>query len=472
MGKKLLNNWGIKMLSVILAILTWVLVVFLVNPVVDSDPYEVTVKIINQTVLTHTDKVSTVIDNSTNINVSLRGTRSTLATIKSEDIIATADMLELIKWQSDISEEDSKALIGTIPIRIECKGITADNIFTSSQTVKVSIENKYSSEFVVNVSTNNTSPASGYAVGTLTSSVNTVTISGAESLIAKIQKVEAKIDVTNLASDKEFKNVALDLYDKNGDKLTLTQLEGLEFSTSSRTPYVNVIMELWKVRTDVALKVSESGTPAAGFRCTSVDVTPATISIAGTEEALKGLKEIGNVIHIDQPISVEGVKSNVEATIDITEYLPENTKLAEDMSESIFVTAKISPVTSKIIDIPISEIAVIGLNDGFTLNFEKAGSVKVELKGLEEDLVKLEKAGIESKNIKVELNLSAYSTAGTYSVPLVSSLTTSFKDKLTASGIIVPIIEIPEVKVSVIIEKKAVETMMPENTAKESSSQP
>lgn len=471
MGKKLLNNWGIKLLSVILAIVTWISVIFLVDPVVDSEPHEVTVKIINTNVVTDNDKVFTVLDNSRNITVTLTGTASMLATIKSEDITATADMRELMKWQSDISEEDSRAIVGTIPIRIECKGITSRNISASSQTVKVSIENKHSSEFVVNVTTNNTSPASGFVVGRLTSSVKTVTISGAESLIAKIQKVEAEIDVTNLTSDKEFENVALNIYDKNGDKLTATQLENLDFSTSSRTPYVNVSMELWKVSKDVELKVTASGTPAAGFRCTSVDVTPATISIAGTAEALKALREAGNVINIEQSISVEGARSDVETTIDITEFLPENTKLAEDVSESIFVTAKISPVTSKIIDIPISEISVIGLADGYTLNFEKAGSVKVELKGLEEDLAKLEEAGIESKDIKVELDLSEYSTAGTYSVPLVSSLSTSFKDELTASGITIPFIEIPNVKITVILEKEVIETVTLEDTTKESSSQ-
>lgn len=470
MGKKLLNNWGLKLLSVILAIVTWVLVLFLVDPVTDSEPYEVTVKILNRNAVTEIDKVFTVIDKSANITVTLTGTTSQLAEIESEDIVATADMLELIKWQSDISEEDASSMRGTIPIRVECKGIPARNISISSQTVKVSIENIHSSEFVVNVSTNNTSPASGYVVGSLNSSVKTVTISGAESLVSKIQKVEAEVDVTNISSDKEFENVTLNIYDKNGDKLTADQIENLEFSTSSRTHYVNVEVALWRVRDDVELRVESSGTPAVGYRCTSVDVTPSKISIAGTDAALKELKDNDYVIYIEQPISVSGAKADVEQTIDITEFLPENTKLAEDVTESVYVTAKISPITSKIIDVPISEIAIAGLSEGYLLSFEKAGSVKIELKGLEDELALLEEAGIESKDIKVELDVSGYTTTGEYTVTLVSSLSASFKDELAASGFTIPYIEIPEVKINIKLDKEVPETTVPEETSKEASS--
>lgn len=51
--------------------------------------------------------------------------------------------------------------------------------------------------------------------------------------------------------------------------------------------YVNVSMKLWQVKDNVKIKANYSGTPAKGYQVDKITTTPETISIAGSEEALK-----------------------------------------------------------------------------------------------------------------------------------------------------------------------------------------
>lgn len=46
-------------------------------------------------------------------------------------------------------------------------------------------------------------------------------------------------------------------------------------------------MKLWRVKDNVKIKANYSGTPAKGYQVDKITTTPETISIAGSEEALK-----------------------------------------------------------------------------------------------------------------------------------------------------------------------------------------
>ena len=451
MGKKLFSNLSLKILSVFAAIFLWFIVIIIIDPVTTKS-FDVSVKILNTNFVTENGKVYTILDESNTIRVVLTGKGTVLDKIKAEDIVATADMQELIKWGS----EDEETLIGTIAIEVSCSGIKKDNIKNTPQTVKVAIEDSASKEFVIAVTTEGTKPATGYVVGTATPHIKTVSISGAKSLIDKIQRVEAPVNVTKLSYDKQYTDIGLNIYDKNDDLLSTSQLNDLEFSTVTRQAIVDVEVDLWRIRTDIELQVETSGIPADGYRITGLEVAPATISVAGTEEALNDLAIAGNKISIGE-ISIAEAKNDVEETINIIEYLPNETTLVEAAGEIIFVTARISPLTSKILDIPISEIFVNGLNENLVLVFEKPGNVKIEVKGLEEELEKLEEIGIETKDIRAEIDLSGR-IAGSYNVDLKYEFTTAYKEILKEAGIDFAHFEMLGVKISVIIQRRPEET--------------
>ena len=63
--------------------------------------------------------------------------------------------------------------------------------------------------------------------------------------------------------------------------------EYLQFFNISDDHYVNVSMKLWRVKDNVKIKANYSGTPAKGYQVDKITTTPETISIAGSEEAIK-----------------------------------------------------------------------------------------------------------------------------------------------------------------------------------------
>jgi len=451
MGKRLVSNLALKILSIFAAIFLWFVVILLIDPVT-TQTFDVPVKILNSNLVTENGKVYTILDGSNIIRVVITGKGTVLSKIRAEDIVATADMQELIKWGSD----EDESLIGTMAIEVSCSGIRRDNIKNTPQTLKVAIEDSVSKEFVIAVTTEGTKPAAGYVVGTALPSIKTVSISGAKSLIDIIQRVEAPVDVARLSYDKQYTDVGLNIYDKNGDLLTLSQLNDLEFSTNTRQAVIDVAIDLWRVRTDIELQVTTSGRAAMGYRITGVEIAPNTISVAGTEQALSDLTKAGNVIDIGE-ISIGAARQDVEETINITEYLPEDIVLVEEVSETIFVTVRISPLTSKILDVPISEILISGLDEALQLSFEKSGNVKIEVKGLEEQLEKLEEMGMETKDIRAEIDLSG-KTIGSHEVNLKYEFTAAYKELLKAAGIDAAHFEMVEVKISIILQKQPEET--------------
>ena len=153
------------------------------------------------------------------------------------------------------------------------------------------LEDKDTQEFVVNVTTNNTKPDKDYEVGALTSNPEKIKITGPKSLINKIDKVNASIDVDGATEDvTQEKDVTI--IDKNGEEFTDLDMSYLNVSR------VYVTARLWKVQSDVKISAEYTGTPADGYQVESISTTPNVISVAGSEDALSSLKEQNNTIWI------------------------------------------------------------------------------------------------------------------------------------------------------------------------------
>ena len=93
----------------------------------------------------------------------------------------------------------------------------------------------------------------------------------------------ATVEADGLSSDAT-KKAKITLIDQNGEPMSE---EYLQFFNISDDHYVNVSMKLWRVKDNVKIKANYSGTPAKGYQVDKITTTPETISIAGSEEALK-----------------------------------------------------------------------------------------------------------------------------------------------------------------------------------------
>ena len=95
MKKRILNNLGIKFMSLLLAILLWFLVAQSDDPQETTPYFTIPVKLINTELLDQQNKVYEVLDNTDTVKVTIRAPRSIVRELRSSDIIAVADMSKL-----------------------------------------------------------------------------------------------------------------------------------------------------------------------------------------------------------------------------------------------------------------------------------------------------------------------------------------------------------------------------------------
>ena len=330
MKKNLMNKFTLKILSLAVAILIWLLVVNIEDPVRSETYWEVPVTIVNESYLTSDLQIPLLVDGSDTVTVRIRATNSVLRSIDRNSITAEADMTQIVSMDTEPY---------MVPVRVVCPGVSEENITVTPANISIETDELTNQAMTISASVGGTTPDAGYEVGKLTVNPEKVTISGPKDLINKLDRVVADIDVSGMDQSGNVSG-SLHIYDKNGDELTETQMSYLNLQDIENNT-VGVYVDLWKVRTDIAIQAEYSGNPEEGYHVSDISTVPNTISIAGTDEALQELAENGNTIVIPaSEIDVSGENADFEQTVDIEDLLPEDTMLARDISKT---KRKISP---------------------------------------------------------------------------------------------------------------------------------
>ncbi len=94
MRQKLTNNLGLKILAFVFSIALWFISLNINDPVT-SDNYKVKVQLQNVSEMNYAGKYVEVLDGSDQVEVTVRGTRSALASFSSAYIVATADVTKM-----------------------------------------------------------------------------------------------------------------------------------------------------------------------------------------------------------------------------------------------------------------------------------------------------------------------------------------------------------------------------------------
>ena len=419
MNKKIANNLSLKILSVAIAILIWLLVVNADNPIVTKSFVIGDVQLLNEVYLDADGKMCMQDDKQESIRVTIKTNRKTLDRITASDIKAVADLQQAVSLNTDPV---------MVPITVSCDKVLPDNIEVTPQNLSIHIEDKDTQEFVVNVTTNNTKPDKGYEVGTLTSNPEKLKITGPTSLINKIDKVNASVDVDG-ASEDVTEETDVKIIDKNGEEFTDTDMAYLNISK------VSVTARLWKVRPEVRIKAEYEGTPADGYEVESISTTPNVISVAGSDEALSALEEQNNTITIPSSATdVSGKDSDYEVKINISDYLSQGLKLTSDSSEDVFVRVNILPQGSSVCEVPTKNIKVENAPESMQVAFDTA-KIEIRIKKTEEDL-----SDLKESDIKASIDLKD-KTEGSFEVPVKIEIPEGYElvDEVTTGVEISPI---------------------------------
>lgn len=373
MKQKLTNNLGLKLISVALSVILWLVVVSIDDPVISRTFSGIEVEILNADAITSQGKVYEILDGSNTISVTISAKRSILEKISRDNIKATADLKEMTILNSV-----------TIDVKATRYSDMISSIVPLTKNLKVAVEDLEKKQLSINVETVG-SPAKGYVVGSNSPSVNITSVSGPASVVSKLSRAVATVDISGATSDRRASSKVV-LYDGNGDVVDNSMLT---------VGVTDIIVDVDILETkEISILASISGTAADGYASTGmVLVQPDKILVAGSGNTYKSLESITIPA---EDVSVNGATGDVIHTFDINDYLPGSIRLAtDDFDGTVTVTAYVGKLENTFIDVPTANITIENIPAGFNASLINAeGTRRVEVQGLADNLTALNPSSV------------------------------------------------------------------------------
>lgn len=292
---------------------------------------------------------------------------------------------------------------GLIPIEISIPDYSGDYESAEAVPRNLTIQREKSGKKVLSLSVKaENDPADGYILGNMTVEPEQVTLTGAESVLAQIARAEARVNVEGMTADQKAK-AELRLYDADGNVLNPPQIEN-----DLGEEGITVSVEVLKLKS-VPIVLDVTGTPAEGYKYTGGTSTPENLQVCGKSADLEGFDEIeisGSVL------DVSGASDTIEKNIDISEYLPEGVRLAEQDSGTVKVTLKVEQEGTRSIDFLVSSLRINNLSEKLQVNYETGAEIVIRVSG---DEARLNTLDITNA---VYVDLGGYTTPGTYDIPV------------------------------------------------------
>ena len=349
MGKKLTNNWGLKLIAILFALILWFAVINIDDPVVSETFKNVPVQLLNTEVLTEAGLTYEVLDNTTVVeSITIYGPRTLVESLKESDIVAKADL-------NDITVANTVAISVSVDARNSSK-IT--NIRSSLDCVKLNIEESKSKQLVINAQTNG-KLASGYIVGGIELDQNRIRISGPESVVSKIYTAKVNADVTEANSDVATYGTVR-LYDKDGVEI---ESDLLVKSTDKVHINVNVVPTKY-----VPIRYQITGKTANGYDVINEDISCSimTVLIAGETEDLRNIDE---VLIAGEELDISGATETKEVTIALKNYLSDNIILGDkEYDGKVTIKIPIEEVVTEVVELLRENITIENVPEGYTVN--------------------------------------------------------------------------------------------------------
>lgn len=329
MRKRLLDRIGTAILALILSAIIWVNATYQTDrPREDFFPAQVPIQVLNEPadLVVVNETVSTV-------RVRIRAFASSWDALTATDFAATVD------W-SGLGEG-----IHITPIEVSVSDPTVTLLRVHPQALYVRLERteRKVQDAVIEVEGEEEAPL-GYEVRAPIVEPRQVTLAGAASQVARVALVRGVVSVANQRNPIE-RTVELIAYDQAGQVV-----QGVQIAPASVR--VQVPIERREGYREVAVRVRTQGQPARGFFVSSVNVSPATVTVVGPPEAVEAL---GGLVNVRGDLDVTDANRMIAARMELD--LPEGVSVwgeAAGQASNVLVTVGIDAITGgTIIELPL-----------------------------------------------------------------------------------------------------------------------
>ncbi|NLP47125.1 MAG: hypothetical protein GX347_08820 [Epulopiscium sp.] len=372
MSELFTKNIGLKIISLLSAILLWFIVINIENPVTTQNFNHLEVQVKHQEEVTSRRKAIKFLEGKT-VSVTIRGKRLELEKLRKSDIIVTAD-IELINEYGAVEIEV------WVPEQFEIVRKTPTHMKVELEDV-VTVQKNISYDLIGE-------PASGYIIQEgVIKPTNSLSITGPKSQVSKIATVLVPVDVREKKKDISIYAEPI-AYDQDGNEIL-----GLDKSIEQ----VEVYIPIKKLKT-VPLQIGEWQTnPPDGYVIIDSKIEPSQVMIMGDEAVINQIQSIQL-----PSMDVSNVTSTTVFTQDIRSLLPQNVVLYEQQKEAK-ITVQIQKEILREFQIPMKEINVQRLPEGLQFRFVTRDDIPILVTGLEKDIYR-----VNTHSLHASIDLSGY----------------------------------------------------------------
>lgn len=379
LGSIITKNIGLKLLSIALAFVLWVLVAQISNPVGTVSFSNVQVTFLNADLLESQGKVFQILDQTDVAKVTVRAPESVISTLSASDITAVADFAEIT--------ED-----GRVPITYSLD--RAERIIADHEELLVNVDDKKTKyiniiyELVGEV-------GEGCVQGQVKLDRNRLEVSGPASAVDRISYALVTIDL-----DGAVKTISADM------ELVLCDAMGVKIENEmivKQTDYVTTTVTVLSTKT-VPIFASVTGDPSAGYVYTGdITIDPEIVTIAGDTSVLNNISRI----EITDPVDIGSARNDITATYDLSRYLPSGVEFEDkEFDAEVSVTAYVEKMLEKNLTITSESLLLHDIPDGFEAQIVATEDISVRLVGLETEL-----NAVSSESLTGIVEIDSYLTA-------------------------------------------------------------
>lgn len=345
MKNRILDNWILKLASVVIAVALWIVALVINDPADSRRMTNVPVTFINTEVITENGKVFEVLDGTDTIrSITINATRSVIDDLEDKDIRVEADFSKM-------------KLDNTVEIKFYSDRHNDSITFRpSSSELKLSVENKIERYYSLEVELIG-EPKDGYIIGNSKLDKNRISVSGAASRVKNVDRAIAVVDITDTSGDI-FTYADIVLLDDNGDEISREHLD-----VNMKT--VGTTVEILKTKTVPVIYESE-GLAAEGY-VTTGEVTGevSELMIAGKENLVSAITEIKVA---GEELYFEDAEEDVVVEVDLDDYLPDGIIRADKQGNGrTNVTVQIAPIIDKEYTIETGRIRIENIPEGYSV---------------------------------------------------------------------------------------------------------
>lgn len=312
-----IHNQGLKLISLVLGFLVWIIVVNMSNPKVVGS-VNVPFDVLNEKSAISSSELYSLSTSTINISYDVR--TKYRSSITSQSFTAYINL-------EDYSEENPN-----VPVYLEVDASVADliaGIHLEPATVTVYKEKIQQKKFAVHYEIIG-QVANGCQMDKVVLSPEYIYVKGPLSVMGQISSVGIEIDVDG-ASETFESTSAVKFYDANGN-----QLNGIEDSLSFAGD-ITYTIPVYRIKT-LTVNAFTGGAPASGYAVESVETNPTFISVYGPEDVLN---EYSYILIPSAELNINGITENKTFNIPAANYIPEGLKLVEPKTEiTILVKVK------------------------------------------------------------------------------------------------------------------------------------